>query len=247
MRVLIVDDDKINCLGIRKWIEDMDFSDIRQIDAAYCGEEALAYAKLHRINILITDIQMGSMSGLNLIERIKEYSPNVVSIIITAYARFPYAHRAIQLGVKSFLLKPFEKEELRQALAEAVAEVNPSDVKSKEQDPITWAKLYVEEHMDSDVNMAVIANELNLSYTYFSKLFRQETGKSFSAYVTERKMWAAGEMLREEKSIAQIAGCLGYGTQQNFSRAFSNYWHLSPSDYRRRQSQTEEEPYGGKL
>lgn len=234
MRILIVDDDEINCLGIRKWIEDMNFSAVRQIETAYCAEDALVYAKLYRINILITDIQMGNMNGLDLIERVKEYSSNVVSLIITAYARFPYAHRAIQLGVTSFLLKPFGKEELKSALEEAIAKVNPKDIKSNQDNPIQWAKLYVQEHIDSDVNMAVIANELNLSYTYFSKLFRQETGKSFSAYVVEMKMQTAKEMLEAEKSIGEIADYLGYGTQQNFSRAFSNYWGLSPNSYRKK-------------
>lgn len=234
MRILIVDDDEINCLGIRKWIEDMNLPAVGQIEAAYCAEDAFAYAKLHRINILITDIQMGNMNGLDLIEHVKEYSPNVISIVITAYARFPYAHRAIQLGVKNFLLKPFGKEELKSALTEAMAEVKPQDIQSNVDNPIQWAKLYVQEHMDSDVNMAVIANELNLSYTYFSKLFRQETGKSFSAYVVEVKMQRAKEMLQSGKSIGEISDYLGYGTQQNFSRAFSNYWGGSPNSYRKK-------------
>ena len=231
MRILIVDDDEINCLGIRKWIEHMNFPGVRQIEAAYCAEDALVYARLYQINILITDIQMGNMNGLDLIERVKEYSPNV---IITAYARFPYAHRAIQLGVESFLLKPFGKEELKSALEKAIAKVNPKDIKTNQDNPIQWARLYVQEHIDSDVNMAVIANELNLSYTYFSKLFRQETGKSFSAYVVEMKMQTAMEMLKEDKSIAEIADYLGYGTRQNFSRAFSNYWGCSPNAYKKK-------------
>lgn len=234
MRILVVDDDRMNCWGIKKWVEDMKLLAIHQIEVAYCAEDALAYAKFHRINILITDIQMGTMDGLQLIEHIKEFSPNVVSLIITAYARFPYAHRAIQLGVKNFLLKPFGKEELEIALKEAISEVKAEDIQKNIDNPIQWAKLYVQEHIDSDVNMAVIANELNLSYTYFSKLFRQETGKSFSSYVIERKMQVAGEMLQLGKNIAEIADYLGYGTQQNFSRAFNNYWGCSPNAYRKR-------------
>lgn len=235
MRVLIVDDDKMNCLGIRKWIEDMKLSVIDRIETAYCAEDAMAYAKLHRVNILITDIQMGEMNGLELIQHVKEYSPGVVSLVVTAYARFPYAHRAIELGVKSFLLKPFGKRELEKALEEAIAEVRPEDICSNTENPVQWARLYIQGHLDSDVNMAVIANELNLSYTYFSKLFRQETGKSFSAYVTEMKMKRAGELLLCGRSISEIADYLGYGTQQNFSRAFTNYWGCSPNSYRERE------------
>lgn len=233
MRILIVDDDKINCLGIKKWIEEMEFSFSIRTETAYCAEDALAYAKLHRINILITDIQMGNMNGLDLIEHIREYSPNVISLVITAYARFPYAHRAISLGVKSYLLKPFGKEELKAALTEAIAQVKPVDLKTNMENPVEWAKLYVKEHIESDINMAVIANELNLSYTYFSKIFRQETGKSFLTYVKEMKMYTAGEMLQAGKSIAEVSERLGYGTQQNFSRAFNSYWGCSPNSYRR--------------
>ena len=214
----------------------MNFSVIDQIEVAYCAEDALAYAELYQIHILLTDIQMDKMSGLDLIERIKDYNPDIVSIVITAYAKFPYAHRAIQLGVKGFLLKPFGKEELSAALEKAIAAVKPEDIKIEVDNPIDQAKVYVQEHIDSDVNMAVIANELNLSYNYFSKLFRQETGKSFSAYVLETKMQTAKEMLQAGKNIAEISNYLGYGTQQNFSRAFSNYWGESPKNYRQKQT-----------
>ena len=86
-----------------------------------------------------------------------------------------------------------------------MAEIKLTDIGSNTENPIQWAKFYIQEHISSELNMAVIANELNLSYTYFSKLFRQEIGKSFSAYVAEIKMQRAGEMLKSGTSIAEIS------------------------------------------
>ena len=120
MRLLIVDDDRMTCQGIRLRIQNMDLWQIQETAMAFSGEEALAYAKENPVDILLTDIQMVNMNGLELIERVKALHPQVCSVILTAHASFPYAKKAIELGVVGFLLKPCGKDEMREILQTAV-------------------------------------------------------------------------------------------------------------------------------
>lgn len=237
MRLLIVDDDEMTCLCVRKWIQEMDLRQIHHVDVAYSAEEALQYAHTWNVDILLTDIQMVNMNGLELIEAVRKLNPRVCSLILTAYASFSYAHQAIGLGVQSFLLKPFSRDELYQVLLKVVRNLAPAEEPSEPSeaagDPILWAKNYVQHNLDKEINMALVANELNLSYTYFSKIFKQQTGLTFSAYITEVKMKEAGRLLLSGLRTNEVAEKLGYLSPQNFNRAFCRYWKCTPAEYRK--------------
>lgn len=134
---------------------------------------------------------------------------------MTAHPQFEYAHQAIRLGVTDFLLKPFTREELQKALMQAIDQVlrlqenmrNEQQHVSENTPPVEWAKRYVQEHIQQDIDMSYIANCLNLSYSYFSKLFRQETGTNFSSYVVEEKMKAAGKCSARVVEPARLPSC----------------------------------------
>lgn len=237
MRLLIVDDDKMTCRGIQLRIQNMDLWQIQEIHMAFSGEEALSFAQQNPVDILLTDIQMVNMNGLELIGRLKELHPHVVSLILTAHASFPYAQQAIELGVIGFLLKPCGKEELRAMLQKAIAQsealgaqTSPAPAKA----PIEWAKNYVQTHLTEKIDMVLVANKLDLSYSYFSKLFKQETGQSFSNYIIEEKMKEAGRQVLAGRRTSQIAQDLGYQSPQNFNRTFVRYYQCTPSEYRQR-------------
>lgn len=95
-------------------------------------------------------------------------------------------------------------------------------------DPVARAQAYVCAHVLDNIDMAMVANELNLSYSYFSHLYKKSTGRLFSDYILEVKMHKARELLMEGKSITQVAYALYYQSVQNFARAFRNYWGTSP-------------------
>lgn len=237
MRLLIVDDDKMTCRGIQLRIENMGLWQIQEIHMAFSGEEALAFAQTHPIDILLTDIQMVNMNGLELIARVKALHPHAVSLILTAHASFPYAQQAIGLGVIGFLLKPCGKEEMRAMLQKAIgqlvdagAQTEPVSAKT----PIAWAQEYVQAHLKEKIDMVLVANQLDLSYSYFSKLFKQETGQSFSNYIIEEKMKEAGRQVLAGRRTGQIARDLGYQSPQNFNRTFVRYYQCTPGEYRRK-------------
>ena len=239
MRLLIVDDEELTCRGMQARIREMAFTSLDAVEAVFSAEEALELAQNRRVDILLTDVRMVKMNGLELIEEMQKLHPHVCCIIMTAYANFEYAHQAIKLGVKAFLLKPFSRDEMHETIASAIRQATESggsqqESADKAKDPINWAKKYVHDHICEEINMAQVANELNLSYNYFSKLFKQQVGQSFTAYITDEKMKQAGAMLRAGQKPAEVASALGYVIPQNFSRAFSRYWGCPPSEYRKK-------------
>ena len=121
MNYLVVDGEPAICDGtirrLRKIIRPGD-----RIWAAYSGEEALEILAAESIAVLITDIQMDALSGLGLIERAEKLQPiPMACIVITAHEIFEYARRAMELGVRDYLLKPYSESELTAAVSKAVA------------------------------------------------------------------------------------------------------------------------------
>lgn len=85
---------------------------------AYNGKEALDYLQYpsSHIDVLITDIEMPVIGGLELIQRVKKLYPSILCIILTGYSSFDYARKALKLGVYDYLLKPIEETALKTLL-----------------------------------------------------------------------------------------------------------------------------------
>ena len=114
-RVFLVDDEIAIREGIRNsfpWQE----TDYQLVGEAPDGEIALPMIRDTRPDILITDIRMPFMDGLELCRLVRMQMPWIGIIILSGYDEFEYARQAIQLGVKEYLLKPLTAQELRQAL-----------------------------------------------------------------------------------------------------------------------------------
>ncbi|WP_127583282.1 response regulator [Paenibacillus koleovorans] len=119
--LLIVEDIQYVCAGIKSDVEGfgLPFSTIR---TAANGVEAVAILESHHIDIVITDIKMPKMDGLQLTEYLHHRFAAVRVVILSAYEDFGYAQRAIRFGVKGYLLKPLKSEALRDILAALIKE-----------------------------------------------------------------------------------------------------------------------------
>ncbi|MGD8190903.1 helix-turn-helix domain-containing protein [Brevibacillus ginsengisoli] len=92
---------------------------------------------------------------------------------------------------------------------------------------------YISHHYNEDLSIATVADQVNLSYTYFSRLFKRETGMSFVEYVTFVRLQRAVWMLRHSnKTIEVIAEDNGFNTPNYFSSIFRKNVLMSPSEYR---------------
>ncbi len=88
---------------------------------------------------------------------------------------------------------------------------------------------YVDAHLYKDVDMAAIANQMNLSYSYFSRLFHEVKGDSFIHYLTVKRMQEACRLMQHGAHLTDISDRLGYQSTANFTRAFRKEYGMPPS------------------
>lgn len=110
MNILIADDEKVIREGIKRTIKNH-FSNAC-VHLAASPEEALQALRVHRVDMVLTDILMPGMTGLELMEISRKRYPDVKWIVVSAYSEFAYAQEAVRLGAKDYLLKPIGKERL---------------------------------------------------------------------------------------------------------------------------------------
>lgn len=130
--LLIVDDERMIRMGIKNAIPWNQIG-IEQTFVAASGQEALDIMESTRIDIMITDINMTGLSGLELIEKIREKNHSVKIIVLTGYDNFEYARRCIRMQVEDFFLKPVDEFILKEAVRKQVDYLNDEkEEKSRE-------------------------------------------------------------------------------------------------------------------
>jgi len=114
IRVLLVDDHNLVRAGIRVLLER--FSDIEIVGEASNGQQALDLIETHRPDLVLADIAMPILSGLELTHRIAETFPEIRVLILSMYAHESYVHATLRGGAAGYLLKDAAREELLTAI-----------------------------------------------------------------------------------------------------------------------------------
>ncbi len=257
-KILIVDDEPRTRQGIRKTLEAWS-SGGHQIETASSGGEALAWLELNEANLLVTDIRMPEMGGLDLVEKLNGMAHPPVVIVISGHPEFDYAQRALQLGVVEYLLKPLDKNKLVRAVEQALKRegdlhrigrmeklVDSKLLEAGEQEnrfspPVREALRYLDEKLHEPVSMRDVADHLHLNASYFSVLFKEQTGLTFSEYLTRSRVQRAKELLMNTRlPISEIAERVGYQTAKYFVKVFRSLESVSPGQYRHNVADTDE-------
>jgi two-component system response regulator YesN len=108
--ILVVDDEPLICKGLSSLLGTSGM-DIGRIFTANSAFEALDYIRIENIDLLVTDIQMGGMNGIELMSQAKMIKPWIETIVISAHETFQYAQMAIRLGAKDYMIKPLKNEQ----------------------------------------------------------------------------------------------------------------------------------------
>jgi DNA-binding response OmpR family regulator len=114
--VLIVDDEKNIRLTLSQSLESMGLG----TDTAIDGEEALAKVKARAYSLILLDLKMPGMDGMQVLRRIREIRPDVRVMVITAYGTVESAVEAMKLGTVDFIQKPFAAEEIRALVSQVL-------------------------------------------------------------------------------------------------------------------------------
>lgn len=236
MKIIIIDDEPKIRKGLSKILSMHPGWTV--LDTFSEGEIAIRFLLDNPVDVVITDIHMPGMTGLDMIARLKQANQKISFIILSGYGKFEYAQRAIDLGVKKFLMKPTSPEEVTQALEQIEAETADSKPSSLSKIPtnnllILRAKEYIDLNYRRKFTLRDLAAELYISPNYLSDLFKKHTGMKFSDYLLEVRMEKSKQYLMDiHYKISDISSLVGFSDARYFSSAFRKRYQMSPMEFR---------------
>ncbi|NRG48426.1 response regulator [Bacillus sp. CRN 9] len=213
------------------------------------GKEVLNMVSKLEIDVVLCDIRMPGMTGIEVAEELYRMNESVFIVFLSGYKDFTYAQKAIEYGVKNYIVKPTKFSELLNVFTKIKIELDQIKVellpvkqstfnKSSEKavDPVI---VKIKDYVIHNFNHATLEKAAKTVYMnphYVSKYFKQKTGKNFSEYLIEIKMEEAAKLLMDLKyKTYEVSEMVGYTNSKNFTRAFSKFFGLTPKEYRRRE------------
>lgn len=241
LRVFLAEDEFVIREGIKKNI-DWEAHQCELCGEAGDGETALEKVRELKPDLIISDIRMPFMDGLTFCSKAKEMFPEVQIILLTGYEEFEYARTAIEIGVAKYLTKPISREELSAVLDEMVAKQPGGAMHESAEEyreVIYRVFSYVEQHyQEEDLSLTKVAEHIGLSPNHLSTVFKEETGQSFTKYLTDHRIRVAMNLLdTSKKRSSEIAELVGYPDPHYFSSVFKKQTGLTPSQYRDRKDE----------
>lgn len=236
MRILIVDDERLVRYSLRSMLEAAG-RDRFEVREAANAEEMLREIANQVPDIALVDIRMPGPDGISAIEDVPKAERNSVDwIILTAQQEFSAAQRALRLGVRDYLLKPVDPDSLLRQIETIEEERLPPAAKTVLTDnPVVQAVItWTETHLGGNVGLAQAADAQGLTPNYLSTLFREQTGITYTQFLTRSRLEVARELLTTEPlTVREVAKRVGYQSHRNFARRFHAHFGSYPSEVRR--------------
>lgn len=214
---------------------------------AHNGAAALDQIKLNHADILITDIKMPVMDGLALTREVRNSYPQTRIIIVTGHDEFTFAKQAIALGVKNYLLKPVNIQELKKTLISVQMEIEQEEKErnvelsifpdlNSQRDMVESIQEFLRLNYSNELSMDDVARRFHISREYLSRAFKKHAGIGPNRFVRNIRIAASQKLLDENPGmeIKEIALAVGFEDQGYFSRVFKKVTGKSPVEYRRR-------------
>lgn len=345
MKILLVDDERFAIDGLISLLNWKRFNG-ELIRTASNGSEALSIINSTKPDVIISDIKMPIMDGLELAKEISKLSKDIHIILLSAHSEFSYAQKAIQYGVKDYILKPIDRNKLillenllvelnqkkidkkasylntfdtslKSNITKALSKVDEeyfetfflsndflTSIESVDTCNVTGIQLinylysylseikivntlsnsslkndinkfydlknvlekkeyiinrysdtlrilsyqrrnnsesianmaikYIDNNFtSSDFNISFLAEELNVSISYLSTLFKQSTGINLISYITNKRLNKSKELLSNlHYSISEVSKASGYEDAKYFAKIFKKKTNMTPSEYR---------------
>lgn len=241
-KALIIDDEKPVRIAISK-LGHWHYYHIDPPEMTSNGSEALSAMRELHPDLVFVDMNMPVMDGCAFLEKAAAEFPDSRYIVISGYDDFSYAQKAIHYGAIDYLLKPIVEDDLNSAIEKALLSINPDETFGEENEEdaeitpeqvVSIIKDYIDSNYCTNIKITMFAEKYFFSIEYLTKLFKNRYGYSIYEYVLKLRMERAKKLLEEEENkIIDIAERLGYADNHYFSKAFRNYYGISPTQFRK--------------
>lgn len=260
-KVVIIENERLVRKGLTLTI-DWEEMNAMVVGEAATGQDGIDIIIKTNPDIVITDIKMPEMDGLQMIEVLQEKNIPTEYIIISGYDEFEYAQSAMRLGVVDFLLKPINEGELRKSLLKIQERIKTDKRHDKlihkisniDNSPYILFEKYFEErhfdsqeeiisktinfiilHFNSDLTINKISNHLQVSSGHLSRSFKKVTGYTILEYITLTRIKKAIDLFEKNHyRISEVAYTVGFNDPKYFSNTFRRYVGVTPTEFRNR-------------
>ena len=260
IRLLIADDEKLEREALAELVQRR-FEREVVLEVAENGRKAADTAVLWGADLILMDIEMPGMSGLDAARAVLAQRPSCRVIFVTAYSLFQYAHEAVHLGACDYLLKPVDPDELEASVRRAMRQIEterkleelaaarpqPEQTETEEEAEdapeesensqtalvMAHVRRYLEDNYMFDLSLDSVGEILHISPAYLSAQFKKYQKMNFLDCLTELRINAAKELLADPfRSSAEVASMVGYEDASYFARAFKKRTGMTPTQYR---------------
>ena len=249
-RVLIAEDEDIIRKGIAYTMDWVSMG-CTIIGEAANGKEGVDKIKELSPDIVLADIMMPMMDGIEMIRQGQEIA-DFKAIIMTSYADFEYAKKAIDLGVSAYLMKPVDEEELKKSINKIITEIEKDNqlrqLTSKMKNADDIDALFIKSEGDNDyiqkvlmetkeryaekISMETFSEELGVSGSYLSRKFKEATGQTYLDFLNKYRVQQAIKLLETGTyKVYEVSEMTGFSDYKYFSTVFKKYTDRSPSDF----------------
>ena len=254
IKVLVVEDEDIirrGLIGTIDWLS----AGYTVVGEAVNGKDGLEKIEEYKPDLVITDIRMPVMDGLEMLREAQEKNLKFEKIILTSYGEFQYAQEGIKLGVIDYILKPIDEDIFYEALKKAKEKIKKLEAletvkeltDDNEETEFFNPKIYLGKDKNRYVEKAVekiissyaeklnikdIAEELGVSTSYLSRKFKDVTGETFLDVLNKYRIQKSIKLLgTQEYKIYEISEKVGFTDYKHFCNVFKKYLHTAPGDF----------------
>lgn len=242
--ILIIDDEVSFIESLSILLKD-DFNVLTALN----GTDGLSVVKDQKLSLVLLDLHMPGMSGVEVLKKIRDINPDLPVIVITGKGCYEWAKICANLNVQGFMEKPVDIEELVKKINEWVKRDNDeymnvlhiirgnsyNKVKVSSLSPTVQRILsYIHRNYQKDFSRDEIAAELGLSPDYISRQFRKECCCTLNDFVNSFRVYKSIEYLtKSDKKIKDIATAVGITDLNYFCRLFKKHTGFTPENFRK--------------
>ncbi|MEH2948883.1 response regulator [Sporofaciens sp. JLR.KK001] len=246
IKILLADDEAVERRYFRNLFHR--HMEYQVVGEAQNGVEIAELAEKAQPDVIIMDIHMPLMNGLESAHKIKERFPGMIIILNTAYADFEFAKKALDYRLDAYLLKPASEEQIIETIQSCMAHSAGRDlaaasqlnacrsIKNSPEQPENIVDIlmkYIDENCYRNITLNELAELAHFTPSYVSKQFHRETGQTIKSYINQKKIENAKYLLANtRRTIQEVAQDSGFNNTSHFNRTFRQITDMTPLQYR---------------